>query len=106
MARHHEPTYTVQLGPTFTPEVAGELAAWAELTGMTVSVTTRTATERGLELLRDEWARACKRRPQPARLRQLVAEAAERGKRQTARRRRNDAARRVAAVETSLPDTA
>jgi hypothetical protein len=85
--------YTVQLGPTFTPDTAGELAAWAETLGMSVSAVTRTAAERGLESLRGEWA-AQGGRPAAARVAALVEEAARRGEDQAGRRTRSDRSRR------------
>jgi hypothetical protein len=40
--------YTVQLGPTVTPEVAGELAAWAKMLGKSTSAVVRECIEAGL----------------------------------------------------------
>lgn len=88
--------FTVQLGPTFTPDTAGELAAWAELRGKSVSEVTREAAEHGLNLLRREWAAETGRRPVPARLAELTAEAAERGEKQATRRRNYDRSVRAA----------
>lgn len=90
--------YTVQLGPTFTPETAGELAAWAERRGKSVSEITREATERGLIHLRRAWERETGGLPSHERVTALVAEAAERGEKQAARRTRSDRARRVDAT--------
>jgi len=47
--------YTVQLGPTFTPEMAAELAAWGELLSKSTSVVIRECTEDGLERLRADF---------------------------------------------------
>lgn len=85
--------YTVQLGPTFTPDTAGELAAWAEQRGMSVSAITREAAERGLEILRQEWTAAAGRLD-PVRIAHHVDEAAQRGEAQAARRTRTDRNRR------------
>lgn len=97
--------YTVQLGPTFTPDTAGELAAWAELRGKSISEVTREAAEEGLGRLRATWAAETGRRPVPARLAELTAAAAERGSKQAKRRRAYDRSVRNAAA-TSQADAA
>jgi hypothetical protein len=81
--------YTVQLGPTFTPEVAGELAAWAEVQRRSVSEVTRECAERGLRELGLAWAAqhgALNRRT----LRAHIEAAAARGVKQADRRRSYD----------------
>jgi hypothetical protein len=59
----HMPTsvparYTVQIGPTTTPETAGEIGAWAEHIGMSMSEAARECLEDGLKTKRKEWAKA------------------------------------------------
>ena len=88
--------YTVQLGPTFTPEVAGELAAWAEVLGHSTSEITRWCTETGLEQLRTDFrARLAAARGPGAELPGSVLAfhvkaAQERGNRQVQRRKDYD----------------
>jgi len=48
MANTTPAKYTVQLGPTVTPEVAAELATLAQLLGVSNSQITRECIERGL----------------------------------------------------------
>jgi hypothetical protein len=87
--------YTVQLAPTFTPDIAGELAAWAEVCGRSISEVTREAAEFGLRQLREKWsADHGGRRPDPVKLAKHIEAAAERGERQAARRQRHDRATR------------
>lgn len=106
--------YTVQLGPTFTPEVAGELAAWAELLGESTSVITRQCTEAGLAVLREVYASDAVTRglarastaaslPGRALLRKHVEAARERGNRQVKRRRNYD--ERTRKGETGMAET-
>lgn len=88
--------YTVQLGPTFTPDVAGELAAWAEVQGRSVSEVTREAAELGLRTLRRRWEKDHGGPLGATRLSVHVEAAAERGEKQAARRTKSDRARRNA----------
>lgn len=81
--------YTVQLGPTVTPQVAGELAAWAELQQRSASEVARECIEFGLENLRTRWRAEFGALP-GARLAAHVAAAEERGARQVSRRRAYD----------------
>lgn len=94
--------YTVQLGPTVTPEVAGELAAWAEVQERSTSEITRACVNAGLEALREQWQRehgALNNRT----LAPHVAAAQERGEKQVARRRQYDERTRVPATGTVKP---
>lgn len=84
--------YTVQLGPSFTPDTAGELAAWAEVRGLSLSEVTRVCAERGLELLRADWA-AEGGRLNPVKLAGHVEAAHVRGEKQAGRRARYDRSR-------------
>lgn len=81
--------YTVQLGPTVTPEVAGELAAWAALSRSSVSKLTRWQIEAGLEANRAYLVERYGPLP-TALLAEHVAEAVKRGERQVSRRRDYD----------------
>lgn len=84
-------TYTVQIGPTMTPEAAGELAAWAELRGMSVSEISRECVEAGMSKLRGKWAREVGVEAMPAStLARHVEAARERGERQVRSRRAYD----------------
>lgn len=91
--------YTVQLGPTVTPEVGGELGAWAELLGNSMSEVARECIDAGLEQLRNSFrqraiesgrVRSGALIPSTALLRKHVAAARERGDRQVKRRRNYD----------------
>lgn len=55
MANTTPAKYTVQLGPTVTPEVAAELATWGELVGLSNSAVARECIEHGLVKLRKRW---------------------------------------------------
>ena len=87
--------YTVQLGPTFTPDVAGELAAWADQREKSVSELTREAAELGLKTLRRRWEKDSGPLDAATLARHIEA-AAERGEKQAARRTKSDRARRNA----------
>lgn len=88
--------YTVQIGPTMTPEAAGELAAWARMRGVSVSVVARECVEAGLSTLRESFkaqavdTRQYTERKWEALLRKEIAEAQARGDRQVARRKAYD----------------
>ncbi len=105
--------YTVQLGPTVTPEVAGELAAWAELLGDSVSEVSRAAINAGLEVLRGDWratavarGTATAKRGMPAvTLARHVEAARARGKTQVARRRKYDERTRSTQREIEVSDS-
>jgi hypothetical protein len=88
--------YTVQIGPTYTVETAAELTGWAVLQGRSVSEVTRQATERGLELLRQEWRTAHGVIPHSV-LERATEEVRDRGDRQAARKRKVAARPRPAA---------
>jgi hypothetical protein len=90
--------YTVQLGPTVTPEVAGELAAWAEVQERSTSEITRECVDYGLENLRKQWQRVYGTIPAEV-LARHVAAARERGEKQVARRRGYDERTRNTAAE-------
>lgn len=95
--------YTVQLGPTVTPEVAGELAAWAALAKISTSKMTRRAIDTGLEVLRSKLSAELGEMPASL-LAEHVAEAARRGDRQVKRRRDYDASTRTPiAMATAAP---
>lgn len=100
MANVREAKYTVQLGPTVTPEVAGELYAWAELLGMSNSAVIREVIEAGLLAkarsfaLRAELTSPDLREAAPDVLRENIEHCSQRGKTQTRRRRDYDAATR------------
>jgi hypothetical protein len=81
--------YTVQLGPTVTPEVAGELAAWAEVQQRSTSEITRECIDYGLENLRKQWVRVYGALGGTL-LAFHVDKARERGEKQVARRRGYD----------------
>lgn len=82
--------YTVQMGPTFTPEVAGELAAWAELLGVSASQVTRECAEEGLRRLQAKFAKRAGREMDGEVLARQVEAAEERGSRQVRTRRAYD----------------
>lgn len=83
--------YTVQMGPTFTPEVAGELAAWAELLGTSASKVTRECAEEGLTRLRAKLAKRAGLTGMPVEVLDRQVEAARgRGVRQVRTRRAYD----------------
>lgn len=83
--------YTVQLGPTVTPEVAGELAAWAAVQRRSVSRVTRECIEAGLEVLRSDFrAQDAAAHFDDELLATHVAAAAKRGDAQVSRRRDYD----------------
>lgn len=81
--------YTCQIGPTVTPEVAGELAAWAEVSGHSMSVVARMAIDDGLPKVRRTLERTHGALPVEI-LAKHVAQARERGERQVQRRRAYD----------------
>lgn len=81
--------YTVQIGPTMTPETAGELAAWAELRGVSVSVVARECLEAGLARQRAKWAKETGGLD-AATLDRHTDEARARGERQVKRRKAYD----------------
>lgn len=93
--------YTVQLGPTVTPEVAGELAAWAEVQGRSTSEITRECVSYGLENLRKQWVRVFGGIP-PETLRTHVDAMRERGNKQVSRRRSYDERTRTAAAAEAV----
>lgn len=86
--------YIVQLAPTFTAKEAGELAAWAEQLGWSVSGVTREAAVLGLQTLRKRWERETGGPLNPRKLAEHIEAAAERGEKQAARRTRTDRTRR------------
>ncbi len=104
--------YTVQLGPTVTPEVAGELAAWGELLGRSTSKVAREAIDAGLEVLRADWratavargTATAKRGMPAATLARHVRAAQERGRTQVGRRRAYDERTRKAQAEAEVQD--
>lgn len=53
--------YTVQLGPTVTPEVAGELAAWAKMLGKSNSEVARECVDAGLAVMARDYATQLRR---------------------------------------------
>lgn len=83
-------TYTVQIGPTMTPEAAGELAAWAELRRMSVSEIARECVEAGMGKLRGKWAKEVGFEMPASTLARHVEAARERGERQVRSRRAYD----------------
>lgn len=87
--------YTVQIGPTYSVDVAAELTGWAVLQQRSVSEVTREATERGLELLRDEWRAAHGVIPHSI-LAAATEDVTARGDRQAARKRKYEADRTAA----------
>jgi len=94
--------YTVQLGPTVTPEVGGELAALAELSGLSMSVVARQAIDKGLPRVRRELERTHGLLG-GERLQHHIDQARERGERQV--RRRLDYDKRTRAGETRMAET-
>ena len=94
--------YTVQLGPTVTPEVGGELAALAELSGLSMSVVARMAIDKGLPKVRRE-LQAQHGALDEGRLQHHIEQARERGERQV--RRRLDYDKRTRAGETKMAET-
>lgn len=79
--------YTTQITPMVEPEIAGELAAWASLTGETAATMAREALYEGLARKREEWA--AEHGPMPkGRLQSHIAQAVARGERRTAAKRR------------------
>ena len=90
-----ERKYIVQLGPSVTPETAGEIEAWASTAHTSSSEIARLAIERGLESLRQEWA--AEHGPiKPGTLARSVAYAVQRGEAQAARKASYAARRRGA----------
>lgn len=81
--------YTVQLGPTVTPVVAGELAAWAALAKTSTSKMTRRVIDAGLEALRADLRAEVGAMP-PAVLAEHIEKAEKRGETQVKRRRDYD----------------
>ena len=99
--------YTVQLGPTVTPEVAGELATWAEVQQRSVSEATRECIEAGLMNLRLGWIAEAGRALDAELLEKHVYAAEVRGAEQVARRERYASrtreARQQAALDAAKP---
>lgn len=96
MANPTPARYTVQLGPTQTPEVAGELGAWAELQQRSVSVVARVLIDDALPRLRKRWEREYGALPAEM-LERHTRAAQERGAAQVKRRRDYDDRTRGAA---------
>lgn len=94
--------YTVQIGPTLTPEVAGELAAWAEWQQVSAGVTARDCIDEGLARLRSAWEQTYGALPEQL-LSKHVRAARVRGDRQVARRRAYD--ERTRRGETTMAAT-
>lgn len=89
MANTQPAKYTVQLGPTVTPQFAGELAALAKHSGVSASTIARKCMEEGIVKVRRRIER--EHGPVPERLlAYFIAEAEERGNRQVSRRRAYD----------------
>lgn len=110
MANTTPAKYTVQLGPTVTPEMAAELATWAELLGVSNSVVTRDSIEHGLVVLRTLWrAQVLEKLPRRTNFDSVWAATYKphlqhfegRGTRQTTRRRNYDAETRGAGTRRS-----
>lgn len=88
-----ERKYSVQLGPSVTPDTAGEIDAWTSVMGTSSSTVTRLAIERGLASLREEWTQ--QHGPLNADLLQrCTARVVQRGDAQAARKARYAAGRR------------
>lgn len=94
--------YTVQLGPTVTPETAGELAAWARVTERSSSEMARLLLEEGLKRQRAKLEREHGSLPADL-LDECVAAAQERAERQVSRRRSYD--KRTRNGETGMSGT-
>lgn len=94
--------YTVQLGPTVTPETAGELAAWARQTGRSTSEMARLLLEEGLRRQRAKLERE-HGSLSAGLLAECVAAAQERAERQVSRRRSYD--KRTRNGETGMSGT-
>lgn len=93
--------YTVQIGPTVTPEVGGEIFAWAQALGISASSVARECLEEGLAALRRDFRRRAGGDLNEKTLAHHVAEARERGDRQVQRRLNYDKRRREADVEAT-----
>lgn len=92
--------YTVQLGPTVTPEVGGELAALGELSALSMSVVARMAIDEGLPKVRRVLQELHGPLPAEA-LAYHVQRARERGERQVRRRLDYDERTRRGATKMS-----
>lgn len=90
--------YTVQIGPTTTPEMAGELFAWAERLGKSASEVARECLEEGLMRKRREFQRIAGGELDATLLDRHVRQARKRGERQVATRLAADKRRREAAA--------
>lgn len=91
--------YTVQLGPTVTPEVAGELYAWAALAGGSRSKMIRRVIDAGLEVLRSDLRAQYGEIPAKL-LREYLDFANKRGETQVAARRDYDSRTRTPVAAT------
>lgn len=89
MANTQPAKYTVQLGPTVTPQFAGELAALAKHSGVSASTIARECMEDGVAKVKRRIERAHGPVPENL-LAHFIAEAEERGDRQVKRRRAYD----------------
>lgn len=96
--------YTVQLGPTVVPEVAGEVYAWAEMLGISASAVARECLNAGLEVVRSDFRARAALLPAGKRtggeipgavLRRQLAYALGRGERQVGSRRSYDRRTRI-----------
>jgi len=96
MANVRPAKYTVQLGPTVTPETGGELYAWAELLGVSNSVLIREVIEAGLNVKGRSFAKragltsTALAEAAPEVLARHVEHCKQRGETQTRRRRDYD----------------
>jgi hypothetical protein len=60
MANTAPPRYTVQVAPTFEPEVAAEFMTWAQMRGVSIAQLVRELAEAGLRVRRAAWKRELK----------------------------------------------
>lgn len=95
-------TYTVQIGPVVTPEMAGELAAWAEHRRVSLGQSARECIDTGLAQQRLAWQLAHGQLP-PGLLEKHVTEMRARGDKQV--RSRRDYDRRTRGGETAMSET-
>lgn len=100
MANTVPPKYTTQIGPTVLPEVAGEMAAWAEVRGVSAGAVARELIDYALPLLRERWAQEHGKIPYSVLLRH-VSHQQERGDRQIANKRSRDRTARTAGGQSA-----